>query len=52
MSLSKTDQAQAQATFGRYAETAYDQMTSEQQDGFRILAKAEGGRATRAGEVL
>jgi 4-carboxymuconolactone decarboxylase len=27
----------------RYAETPYDQMTSEQQEGFGILAKAEGG---------
>jgi hypothetical protein len=43
MSLSATDTDQAQATFGRYAETAYDRMTSEQQEGFRILAKAEGG---------
>jgi 4-carboxymuconolactone decarboxylase len=41
MSQSTTDQAQA--TFGRYAETPYDQMTPEQQEGFRILAKAEGG---------
>jgi 4-carboxymuconolactone decarboxylase len=31
------------ATFGRYAETPYGQMTREQQEGFRILAKAEGG---------
>ena len=31
------------STFGRYAETPYDQMTPEQQAGFRILAKAEGG---------
>ena len=31
------------ATFGRYAETPYDQMTPEQQEGCRILAKAEGG---------
>jgi hypothetical protein len=43
MSLSTTDTDQAQATFGRYAETPYDQMTPEQQEGFRILAKAEGG---------
>jgi hypothetical protein len=43
MSLSATDTDQAQATFGRYAETPYDRMTSEQQEGFRILAKAEGG---------
>src|SRR6478736_997411 len=41
MSQSTTDQAQA--TFGRYAETPYDQMTPEQQEGFRILARAEGG---------
>jgi hypothetical protein len=32
-----------QATFGRYAETPYDQMTPEQQEGYRILATAEGG---------
>src|ERR1700722_12945997 len=38
-----TDTDQAQATFGRYAETPYDQMTPEQQEGLRILAKAEGG---------
>jgi len=38
-STSDTDQA----TFGRYAQTPYDQMTPEQQEGFRILAKAEGG---------
>jgi 4-carboxymuconolactone decarboxylase len=43
MSPSTTDTDQAQATFGRYAETPYDQMTSQQQEGFRILAKAEGG---------
>ena len=38
-----SDTDQAQATFGRYAETPYDQMTPEQQEGYRILAKAEGG---------
>src|ERR1700752_440895 len=38
-STSDTDQA----TFGRYAETPYDQMTPEQQEGYRILAEAEGG---------
>jgi 4-carboxymuconolactone decarboxylase len=38
-----SDTDQAQATFGRYAETPYDQMTPEQQQGYRILAKAEGG---------
>src|ERR1700741_2987825 len=43
MSQSTTDTDQAHATFGRYAETPYDQMTPEQQEGFRILAKAEGG---------
>jgi 4-carboxymuconolactone decarboxylase len=31
------------ATFGRYAETPYDQMTPEQRQAYRILAKAEGG---------
>src|ERR1700739_4502537 len=41
MTPSTTDTAQA--TFGRYAETPYDQMTPEQQEGFRILTKAEGG---------
>ena len=41
MTPSTTDKGQA--TFGRYAETPYDQMTPEQQEGFRILAKAEGG---------
>ena len=43
MAPSTTDTDQAQATFGRYAETPYDQMTPEQQEGFRVLAKAEGG---------
>src|SRR6202047_203945 len=43
MATSISDTDQAQATFGRYAETPYDQMTPEQQDGYRILAKAEGG---------
>src|ERR1700739_1095165 len=38
-----TDMDRARATFGRYTETPYDQMTPEQQEGFRILAKAEGG---------
>lgn len=33
----------ARATFGRYAETPYDRMTPEQQEGYRILATAEGG---------
>jgi 4-carboxymuconolactone decarboxylase len=41
MTASTTDTDRA--TFGRYAETPYGQMTSEQQEGFRILAKAEGG---------
>src|ERR1700730_3424441 len=43
MAPSTSDTDQAQATFGRYAETPYDQMTPEQQEGYRILAKAEGG---------
>src|ERR1700744_1856561 len=43
MSISTTDTYQAPATFGRYAETPNDQMTPEQQEGFRILTKAEGG---------
>src|ERR1700741_2897909 len=43
MSPSITDTDQAQATFGRYAETPNDQMTPEQQEGFHVLAKAEGG---------
>jgi 4-carboxymuconolactone decarboxylase len=43
MAQSTTDTNQAQATFGRYAETPYDQMTPKQQEGFRILATAEGG---------
>ena len=43
MTPSTSDTDQAQATFGRYAETPYDQMTPEQQEGYRILAKAEGG---------
>jgi 4-carboxymuconolactone decarboxylase len=43
MSPSTTDTGQAQATFGRYAETPYEQMTPQQQEGFRILATAEGG---------
>ncbi|HEV7579637.1 MAG TPA: hypothetical protein VGO77_04360 [Mycobacterium sp.] len=43
MSPSATGTHRAQATFGRYAETPYDQMTPEQQQGYRILAKAEGG---------
>lgn len=43
MSPSATGTHRAQATFGRYAETPYDQMTLEQQQGYRILAKAEGG---------
>src|ERR1700751_1524949 len=43
MSQFTTDTDRAQATFGRYAETPYDQMTPKQQEGFRILAKAEGG---------
>jgi 4-carboxymuconolactone decarboxylase len=30
-------------TFGRYVETPYDQMTPQQQQGYRILAEAEGG---------
>ena len=51
MAPSTSDTDQAQATFGRYAETPDDQMTPEQQEGYRILAKA-GGRATRAGEDL
>jgi hypothetical protein len=42
MAPSTTDTDQAPATFGRYAETPYDQMTPEQQEGYRILAKAEG----------
>jgi 4-carboxymuconolactone decarboxylase len=40
---STTDTDRGEATFGRYAETPYDQMTPEQQRGYRILAKAEGG---------
>jgi 4-carboxymuconolactone decarboxylase len=43
MSPSATGTYRAEATFGRYAETPYDQMTPEQQQGYRILAKAEGG---------
>src|SRR6201988_3686152 len=43
MAPSTTDTDQAQATFGGYAETPYGQMTPEQQEGFRILAKGEGG---------
>jgi 4-carboxymuconolactone decarboxylase len=43
MSPSATGTHRAEATFGRYAETPYDQMTPEQQQGYRILAKAEGG---------
>src|ERR1700741_5031575 len=42
-STADTDMDRARATFGRYAETPYAQMTPEQQEGFRILAKAEGG---------
>ena len=40
---SQTNGRQAQPTFGRYAETPYDQMTPEQQEAYPILAKAEGG---------
>ena len=29
-------------TFGRYAETPYDQMTPEQQEGYRSLVEARG----------
>jgi 4-carboxymuconolactone decarboxylase len=29
-------------TFGRYAEIPYDQMTPEQQDGYRALLEARG----------
>jgi 4-carboxymuconolactone decarboxylase len=43
MSAATTAADRAEATFGRYAETPYDQMTPEQQRAFRILAKAEGG---------
>src|ERR1700737_3881220 len=43
MSPFTSDTDQAQATCGRYAETPFDQMTPEQQEGYRILAKAEGG---------
>jgi 4-carboxymuconolactone decarboxylase len=43
MSPSATGTHRAEATFGRYAETPYGQMTPEQQQGYRILAKAEGG---------
>src|SRR6201993_1482945 len=39
-STADTDMDRARATFGRYAETPYDQMTPGQQEGFRILAKA------------
>src|ERR1700739_2261314 len=41
MTASTTDTDQA--TFGRYAESHYDQRTPEKQECFRILTKAEGG---------
>ncbi|OMC44146.1 hypothetical protein A5745_17090 [Mycobacterium sp. IS-2888] len=44
MSTSRTDANHAHATFGRYTETPYDEMTPEQQQGYRVLAKAEGGQ--------
>ncbi|WP_156766784.1 carboxymuconolactone decarboxylase [Mycobacterium sp. E2327] len=43
MPTSGTGADRTHATFGRYAETPYDQMTPEQQQGYRVLAKAEGG---------
>ena len=43
MSPFTTGTDRGEATFGRYAETPYDQMTPEQQRAYRILAKAEGG---------
>jgi 4-carboxymuconolactone decarboxylase len=43
VSTSRTGADHAHATFGRYAETPYDQMTPEQQQGYRVLATAEGG---------
>jgi 4-carboxymuconolactone decarboxylase len=43
MSLFTTATDRAEATFGRYVETPYNQMTPEQQRAHRILAKAEGG---------
>ena len=38
-------------TFGRYAEIPYDQMTPEQQQGYRSLIEARGPSA-RSGEDL
>src|ERR1700739_295450 len=43
MAPSTRDTDQAQAPFGRYTEAPYDQRTPEQQEGYRILATAEGG---------
>jgi hypothetical protein len=44
MAPSTTDTDTDQATFGRSAETPYDQMTPEQQEGYRILATAGGAQ--------
>jgi hypothetical protein len=38
----QTEVSHLQPTFGRYAEIPYDQMTREQQEGYRSLVKAEG----------
>src|ERR1700739_3606596 len=43
MAPSTSDTDHAQAPFGRYTEAPYDQMAPEQQEGYRILATAEGG---------
>ena len=38
----QTEVSHLQPTFGRYAEIPCDQMTREQQEGYRSLVKAEG----------
>ena len=35
-------------TFGRYAEIPYDEMSQEQQEGYRFLLETRGGPAGRA----
>jgi hypothetical protein len=51
MCESTTDTDQAQATFGRYAETPYDQMTSEQQELYSWPSTTSGTRRLRPGTV-
>ena len=35
-------------TFGRFAEIPYDEVTPEQQEGYRFLVETRGGPAGRA----